>query len=134
MSITLNYGKCVDLEGSIESLRPRVEAALMAEGFGILTEIDVKATLKKKLGAEVPGQLILGACNPPIAHAAMEKEPDLGLLLPCNVILRELGEGKTRIALIDAKQMLGFTGNPDLEEQATEVATRFGRVLAELEA
>ncbi len=124
------YGICRDIEATIDELRPKVEAALKAEGFGILTEINVKATLKKKLDIDVPGQLILGSCNPKIAHAALEKEPELGLLLPCNVTLRELPDGRTRVAAVDAIKMLGITGNPILRAQAEEAAACLERAIA----
>ena len=132
MAESIKYGIYLDLAGSVEELRPQVEAALKAEGFGVLTEINVRATIKAKLDEDVPAQLILGACNPAIAHAAMQNEPDLGLLLPCNVTLRDLGDGRTRVATIDARQMLGFTGNASLEAQADEAASRLERVLAVL--
>jgi uncharacterized protein (DUF302 family) len=127
-----NYGYYLDLAAGIADCRPRVEAVLKAEGFGILTEIDVKATIKEKLGEEVPAQLILGACNPPLAHEAMETEQDLALLLPCNVTLRELPDGGTRIGVMDVKGMMGMVGNPGLDSIGEEVSARFERVLTTL--
>jgi uncharacterized protein (DUF302 family) len=106
----------------------RVRDELAAEGFGVLCEIDVKATLKQKLGVEREPYLILGACNPPLAHRALEAEPELGALLPCNVIVYEQ-EGHTHIAAIDAEQMLALVGNDELAETATEVRQRLARVV-----
>ncbi len=128
------YGLYLDLPGSVAHWRPRAEAALKAEGFGILTEIDVQATLRAKLGEEVPAQLILGACNPPLAHAAIGAEPDIGLLLPCNVTLRELAGDKTRVGVMDIAAMMGMIGNPALAPVAAQVTERLARVLAALGA
>lgn len=107
--------------------------ALAAEGFGILTEIDVKATMKSKLGVDRDEYLILGACNPPLAHQALEAEPELGVLLPCNVVVYRTG-GMTRVSAVAAEQMLGMVGNSALEPVATEVAQRLDRVLAAIAA
>jgi uncharacterized protein (DUF302 family) len=103
---------------------------LSKEGFGVLTEIDVKATLKKKLDVEFRPYVILGACNPPIAHQALTAETDLGLLLPCNVIVYDSGEpGKSYVAAIDPVEQLKLTGNPAIEPFAQEVRARLERVL-----
>lgn len=100
-----------------------VRDALAGAGFGVLTEIDVHAVLKAKLGVEVPFQRILGACNPQLAHRALEIEPDLGALLPCNVVVRAAGTG-TEVVAVDPGAMLGVTGNPALEPLAAEVRRR----------
>ncbi|MBM4118236.1 DUF302 domain-containing protein [bacterium] len=135
MQVSRNaYGLYLDLPGSVAAWRPRAEAALKAEGFGILTEIDVAATLRAKLGHEVPPQLILGACNPPLASAAMGAEPDIGLLLPCNLTLREVAGGATRVGVMDIAGMMGMIGNPQLAPIAAQVSERLGRVLAALGA
>ena len=126
------YGLYLDLPGTVVGLRPHVEEALMVEGFGVLTEIDVQATLKAKLGEDVPAQLILGACNPPLAHRAMETERDIGLLLPCNVTLRELPDGKTRVGFMDVRGMMAMVGNAGLTEIGDAVSERFARVMAKL--
>ena len=131
---TNNYGLYLDLPGSVADCRPKLEAALKAEGFGILTEIDVQATLKEKLGKDVPAQFILGACNPPLAHAAMNTEENIGLLLPCNVTLRELPDRRTRIGVMDVKGMMSMVGNPGLDAIGEDVSARFERVLAALAA
>lgn len=106
----------------------RVCEQLAAEGFGVLCEIDVQATLKNKLGVEREPYLILGACNPSLAHAALEAEPELGVLLPCNVIVYQQ-EGQTHIAAIDAEQMLSIVSNDKLAATATEVRRRLAGVV-----
>jgi len=128
-----NYGRFIDLPGAVADWRPKVEAILKEHGFGVLTEIDVKATLKEKLGEDVPAQFILGACNPPLAHAAMTAEPDIGLLLPCNITLRELEGGLTRVGVIDVNGMMGMVGNADLPPIGDEVSARFERFLSALD-
>lgn len=106
----------------------RVREELAAEGFGVLCELDVQGTLKQKLGVEREPYLILGACNPPLAHRALEAEPELGVLLPCNVVVYQQ-QGKTHIAAIDAEQMLSIVGNDELAETASEVRRRLSAVV-----
>ena len=106
----------------------RVREELVNEGFGVLCEIDVQATLKQKLGVEREPYLILGACNPSLAHRALEAEPELGALLPCNVVVYTQ-EGETHIAAIDAEQMLAIVGNDELEGTAREVRRRLSAVV-----
>lgn len=106
----------------------RVREELAAEGFGVLCEIDVQATLEKKLGLEREPYMILGACNPPLAHAALEEEPELGTLLPCNVVVYQQ-QGATHIAAVDAEQMLSIVGNDVLTPTATEVRRRLSAVV-----
>jgi uncharacterized protein (DUF302 family) len=106
----------------------RVRAELKAEGFGVLCEIDVQATLKEKLGVEREPYLILGACNPPLAHQALEEEPDLGTLLPCNVVVYR-HEGETHISAIDAERMLAIVGNPELGPVAAQVGYKLAAVV-----
>lgn len=106
----------------------RVREELAREGFGVLYEIDVQATLKHKLGVEREPYLILGACNPSFAHQALDAEPELGVLLPCNVIVYER-EGQTHIAAIDAEQMLSIVGNEKLAGTAAEVQRRLAAVI-----
>lgn len=113
---------------SFDDAVSRVREELAAEGFGVLCEIDVKETLERKLGVEREPYLILGACNPPLAHAALEAEPELGALLPCNVVVyRQAGE--THIAAVDAEQMLSIVGNDELASTATEVRRRLAAVV-----
>ena len=106
----------------------RVREELAAEGFGILSEIDVQATLKQKLDADREPYLILGACNPPLAHAALEAEPELGTLLPCNVVVYQQ-QGETHISAVDAEQMLSIVYNDDLAPTANEVRRRLSAVI-----
>ncbi len=113
---------------SFEEALGRVREELAAEGFGVLCEIDVQATLKQKLGVEREPYLILGACNPPLAHAALEAEPELGTLLPCNVVVYQQ-QGETHIAAVDAEQMLSIVEQDDLAPIASEVRQRLAAVV-----
>ena len=106
-----------------------VVAKLKDEGFGVLSDIDVQATLKAKLGADVPAYRILGACNPGYAHEGLKLEDKLGVLLPCNVILRDAGGGQVEVAAVDPVASLGRVGNPKLLTLAAEVRTRLQRAL-----
>ena len=106
----------------------RVREELAAEGFGVLSEIDVQATLNNKLGIEREPYLILGACNPPLAHAALEAEPELGTLLPCNIVVYQQ-QGQTHIAAVDAERMLSIVGNDELADTAREVRRRLSAVV-----
>ena len=106
----------------------RVREELAAEGFGVLCEIDVQATLKAKLGIEREPYLILGACNPRLAHAALETEPELGVLLPCNVVVYQ-EDGQTHISAVDAERMLSIVGNDQLADTAGEVRRRLSAVV-----
>lgn len=111
-----------------------VTAALKTEGFGVLTSIDVKRTLKEKIDQDVAPYTILGACNPTLAHRALQAAPQVGLLLPCNVVVSEI-EGATRVSIIDPMQMMGVAGeNPELVAVATEATARLRRVIAALQS
>jgi uncharacterized protein (DUF302 family) len=110
----------------------RVTAALAAEGFGVLTEIDVSATLQRKLGETIPPYRILGACNPQFAHRALTIEPQIGALLPCNVIVREDASGAVHVEFMDPDAVLGLVGRAEVEPIASEVRTRLQRVMAAL--
>ena len=111
----------------------RVKVELQAEGFGVLCEIDVQATLKEKLGIEGERYTILGACNPPLAHQALEAEPELGVLLPCNVVVYDRA-GHTRISAIDAERMLSIVENDELAPIAADVRRRLAEVVARASA
>ena len=113
---------------SFDATVERVRDELKSEGFGVLSEIDVQATLHEKLGVDEEPYLILGACNPPLAHQALSAEPDLGTLLPCNVVIYQR-KGQTHISAIDAEQMLTITGNDNLTEIASQVRAKLAAVV-----
>ena len=125
---TVDYSLAIETDRDFDDVVAATRAALADEGFGVLTEIDVKATMKAKLDVDRDEYLILGACNPPLAHEALQAEPELGVLLPCNVVVYRTG-GKTRVSAVAAEQMLGMVGNEALMPVATEVGRRLGRVL-----
>ncbi|WP_412070184.1 DUF302 domain-containing protein [Rubrivirga sp. IMCC43871] len=120
------------LDTDLADAEARTRAALSKEGFGVLTEIDIQATLKTKLDVDVPGYRILGACNPPLAHRAMQAEPRIGAMLPCNVILRDLGDGTTEVAAVDPVASMSAVENAELGDVAAEVRDRLQRVVAAL--
>jgi uncharacterized protein (DUF302 family) len=122
------FGKTVEY-GYEETIRKATDA-LAAEGFGVLTTIDVAATLKKKLGKDTKPYVILGACNPGFAHKALEAEPEIGTLLPCNVVVREQDDGATRVDIMDPKVVLQLTQRPEIGPIAAEVRQKLERVLA----
>ena len=122
------YADRVEAPGTFDEVLARTRMALAAEGFGVLTEIDVQATMKEKLGVEREPYVILGACNPPLAHRALEAELQLGALLPCNVVVFT-EDGTTHVSAVSAEKMLGMVGNPGLEPVAREVGERLGKVL-----
>ncbi len=127
---TTKYGMSVDVALAYDQAVEKTRDELAKEGFGVLTEIDVKATFKKKLDVEFRPYVILGACNPPIAHKALSAETDLGLLLPCNVIVYATDDaGKSVVAAIDPVEQLKVTGNAAIEPFAQEVRSRLERVL-----
>jgi uncharacterized protein (DUF302 family) len=120
------------VEAAFDETIAKVVDALKQEGFGVLTDIDVSATMKQKLSVDFRRYRILGACNPPLAHRALAAEDKIGVMLPCNVIVQEAGAGKTEVAAIDPRAAMERVGNPALVELAREVATRLGRALAAL--
>jgi uncharacterized protein (DUF302 family) len=126
--LATGYTLTTTTERSHDDAVDRVRAELAAEGFGVLCEIDVRATLAGKLGVDREPYVILGACNPPLAHRALEAEPDLGTLLPCNVVVyRE--DGVTHISAIDAERMLSIVGNDELAPVAAEVRRKLAVVV-----
>lgn len=124
--------KTVDL--SYDEAVAATKAALQEQGFGVLTEIDMKSTLKAKIDADIPPQIILGACRPPLAKRALELDPSIGTLLPCNVVVREDGAGNTLVEAMDPDSMVGFTGNEALREVSDEAKRRIQGALDALPA
>jgi uncharacterized protein (DUF302 family) len=116
------------LEETFDEVVDRVRSALQAEGFGVLSEIDVQAALREKLGEEIEPYLILGACNPQLAHRGLQLEPDLGVLLPCNVVVRRTS-GATCLSAMEPLSALQLAGNPELEPVAREARERLGRAI-----
>ena len=115
------YGFVISLSGNIDEIRSRVVEELQKVGFGVLTEIDVAATLKKKIDVDRRPYLILGACNPKLANQAINADPDIGLLLPCNVVLREEEDGSVTVAFMDPAAVLGLVDKQGVEQLAGEV-------------
>ena len=130
---THDYGFGATLDLPFDEAVGRTKAALKDEGFGVLSEIDVQATMREKLGATYEPYLILGACNPQLAHQALQAEHELGLLLPCNVIVHAVN-GATAVAIVDPAAMLGVVDNPTLRAVAAAAKTRLQRVVAALTA
>lgn len=128
------YGFTVDVDGGFDAVVGQVMDALKREGFGVLTEIDVQATLKAKLGLEKAPYKILGACNPTMANRALDMEPDIGLLLPCNVVVREREPGKNVVGFMDPAAVLGLVDNPELSVIGRDVRARLERVRNTLSA
>lgn len=127
----MEYGHEKSVSGTFSEVITRTRAALKERGFGVLTEIDIAATFKQKIGAEVEPYVILGACNPQFAYQALQIEPDLGLLLPCNIVVMQRGS-EVVVKAIDAGVMLGVTGNDELAKMAASVDGLLREALAAL--
>lgn len=122
------YSFATKIQGDLETIEQQVVAALKEEGFGVLTEINVQGVMKQKLGLDKRPYKILGACNPSFANQALEAEPDIGLLLPCNVVVREEEDGSITVAFMDPEAVLNLVGKDDIAATAAEVKSRLLRV------
>jgi uncharacterized protein (DUF302 family) len=127
------YGFSTRLDAPFDEALETVRGALMEQGFGIVSEVDMSATLRSRIGVEIPAQVILGACNPNYANRALEVEPSIGLLLPCNVVVRATDDG-TVVEMIDPAILVQLTENPDLAPVADEVGQRLAAALGALRA
>ena len=127
-----DYGMSVRIDAPLDQALERARAALGEQGFGILTEIDVAATLKAKLGVDVAPQVILGACNAPLAREGLLIEPNLGLLLPCNVVVRTDESGQTLVSALNPEIMVSVPGRPELEPIAADAKERLQKALASI--
>ena len=130
MNTNFGFGKQVD--GHFDDAVETVTVELKKEGFGVLSDIDVAATLKKKLDEDMPPYRILGACNPSLAHQAVNAVPEIGLLLPCNVLVREDEAGQVHVSFMDPGAVLGLVDKPEVEPLADQVKEKLQRVLAAL--
>jgi uncharacterized protein (DUF302 family) len=133
MQTQQSLGLTVQLETDFETAIARVTEALKAEGFGVLTQIDVQATFKAKLDVDFRPYRILGACNPTLAHRALTAAPEVGLLLPCNVTVSQADDGQVQVSIVDPLTMLGVAVQEVLEPIAEEAAERLARVVAALQ-
>jgi len=129
----MSYGISTTVEMAFDETVTALRQALSEQGFGILTEIDMAATLKNKLDVDIPPQVILGACNPPLAHRALQAEESIGLLLPCNVVVRSAGPHRTVVEALDPQIMVGVTHNDQLGAVADEAAGRLRTALSALQ-
>ena len=131
--MTTEVGLHITLNTPYEKAIEKVTAALKTEGFGVLTEIDVRATLKKKLDVDFRRYVILGACNPPFAHQALQAELDIGLLLPCNVVVYEIEPGQSHVGIMNPLTMVNVIDNESLEAVAVGAREKLDRVIAALQ-
>jgi uncharacterized protein (DUF302 family) len=130
----VNYGFHATIKGPFDAAVQRVLDALKAEGFGVLSDIDIKEAMKEKLGKDVAPHRILGACNPPLAHKALQAEADIGLLLPCNVTVRQGDGDDIIVGFLNPDMMVQLTANPALQEVAEEASARLRRVREALQS
>ena len=128
----MSYTLSRTLERSYDETVKAVREALTEQGFGVLTEIDLAGTLKQKLDVDLPPQVILGACRPPLAHAALQADPSIGALLPCNVVVRALGDGACRVEILDPETMVTLAGGEALQAVADEAKQRLQAALDSL--
>jgi len=128
----MGYALTTRVDRPYHTVLPEVRAALSDQGFGVLTEIDLQATMKAKLDTDIAPQVILGACRPPLALAALLAEPSIGLLLPCNVVVRSTGEQTTMVEAVDPQTMVSITGSSALQEIADDATNRLSAALASL--
>ncbi len=128
----MTYYFSTKLDMPFDAAVDRVTEALKSEGFGVLTTIDVRETLKKKLGIDYPRYVILGACNPEMAHEALQVENLIGTMLPCNVIVRDLGDGKSEVAAVDPVSSMQAVNNPKLASIASSVQSKLKNVISSL--
>jgi uncharacterized protein (DUF302 family) len=128
----MKYALSTTVAAGFDETLAATRAQLAEVGFGVLTEIDLAATLKAKLDVDIPAQVVLGACRPPLAHAALEAEPSIGLLLPCNVVVRAADEGHTVVEAMDPNAMVRITANESLAEVASDARERLSRALESL--
>ncbi len=130
----MSYALTTTVDQPFESTLQATRSALSEQGFGILSEIELAATLKAKLDADIAPQVILGACRPPLAHAAIQAEPSIGLLLPCNVVVRSLEDGRTIVEAMDPAIMVTVTGNHNLADVSADARNRLNTALASVAA
>jgi len=130
----MDYALSTTVAAGFDETLAATRAQLAEVGFGVLTEIDLAGTLKTKLDVDIPAQVVLGACRPPLAHAALQAEPSIGLLLPCNVVVRAADDGHTIVEAMDPGAMVAITGNDALLEVATDARERLARALESLTA
>ncbi len=128
----MSYYTNKTLEGSFDQVVEKVTNALKEEGFGVLSDIDVSATLKKKIDVDFRKYRILGACNPPNAHKALSAEPYIGLMLPCNVVVQETDDGKVDVSAVNPVASMAAVENPQLKDVATNIKERLERVIQNL--
>ena len=130
----MTYYFKTEVTGTVDSVVERAIAAFKAHGFGVLTDIDIKQTLKQKLGVDFRPYRILGACNPPLAYRALNAEDKVGTMLPCNLIVQDLGSGRVEVAAIDPRAGMQQVANPELTVIASEVATKLQLVIDQMKA
>lgn len=127
------YGHHIEIAGPFDRALERVQAALKAEGFGVLSDIDIQKAMKEKLGKDMPAYRILGACNPPLAHQALQADPEIGLLLPCNVTVRQADGDRVVVGFLDPQIMVQLTNNAAVGAVANDAGERLLRVQRGLE-